>query len=106
MDQTFLIISKILKEKNQIINQPVGKEILIELCKRFIYFIHDFKNLFKVKCSMCGKNAKYSKENKCFFPPYYKIYLDRDIIHYINNVEGSPVNLFYHKECFKKLDYH
>jgi hypothetical protein len=108
---SYIIISRIIKEKNQFSNQlnaipqVVGKDILIEFCKRFIYYIHDYYNIFNVKCSICGKSAKYSSINKCFFPPYYKLYQERENINYISNTEGTPVNLFYHKECYKRLDY-
>ena len=108
---SYLLIGKIVNQHIQFSNQlnlnpqVVGKDTLIEFCKRFIYFIHDFNNIFKIKCSICGKSAKYSTTNKCFFPPYYKLYKERDPINYISNSEGSPINLFYHKECYKKLDY-
>ena len=108
---SYLLIGKIVNQNIQFSNQlnlnpqVVGKDTLIEFCKRFIYFIHDFNNIFKIKCSICGKSAKYSTTNKCFFPPYYKLYKERDPINYISNSEGSPINLFYHKECYKKLDY-
>lgn len=108
---SYLIIGKIVNQHNQFTNQLniipqfVGKDTLIEFCKRFIYFIHDYNNIFKIKCSICGKSAKYSTKNKCFFPPYYKLYKERDSINYISNSEGAPINLFYHKECYKKLDY-
>ena len=108
---SYLLIGKIVNQNIQFSNQlnlnpqVVGKDTLIEFCKRFIYFIHDFNNIFKIKCSICGKSAKYSTTNKCFFPPYYKLYKERDPINYISNSEGRPINLFYHKECYKKLDY-
>jgi hypothetical protein len=108
---SYILISRIINQKNQFLNQlnvkpqVVGKDILIEFCKRFIYYIHDYYNIFNVKCSICGKSAKYSSINKCFFPPYYKIYQERETINYISNTEGTPINLFYHKECYKKLDY-
>lgn len=108
---SYLLIGKIVNQNIQFSNQlnlnpqVVGKDTLIEFCKRFIYFIHDFNNIFKIKCSICGKSAKYSTTNKCFFPPYYKLYKEREPINYISNSEGSPINLFYHKECYKKLDY-
>jgi hypothetical protein len=108
---SYILISRIINQKNQFLNQlnvkpqVVGKDILIEFCKRFIYYIHDYNNLFKVKCSICGKSAKYSSINKCFFPPYYKIYQERETINYISNTEGTPINLFYHKECYKRLDF-
>ena len=108
---SYLLIGKIVNQNIQFSNQlnlnpqVVGKDTLIEFCKRFIYFIHDFNNIFKIKCSICGKSAKYSTTNKCFFPPYYKLYKERDPINYISNSEGSPINLFYHKECYKRLDF-
>ena len=111
LNLSYMLINKITNEKNQFVNQlnpipqVVGKDVLIEFCKRFIYFIHDYNNIFKVKCPICGKSSKYSTSNKCFFPPYYKLYKEREAINYINNIGGTPNNLFYHKECYKKLDY-
>jgi hypothetical protein len=98
-----MIIMKIKEEEKRI--PLVGKEVLIEFCKRFIYYIRDYDNLFTIKCSLCGKSAKFSLKEKCFFPPYYKIYREKEEIDIINKETRNPINLFYHVECFKKLDY-
>lgn len=98
-----MIIMRIKEEEKKI--PLVGKEVLIEFCKRFIYYIYDYNNLFTEKRSLCGKSAKFSLKEKCFFPPYYKVYKEKEEIDIINTETRNPINLFYHVECFKKLDY-
>lgn len=79
-------------------NDFFGKDVLIEFCKRFISYIYDYNNLFNTKCAVCDKIAKYSLTEKCFFPPYYKIYKEVSNLRY--NIEENP---FFHEECFKKI---
>ena len=81
----------------------LNKIILIEFCKRFIYYIHDYNDLFKKKCAICQKICKYSFTEKCFYPPYIKIYKERNIFNYINN-NVDNANLFYHEECIRKIN--
>jgi hypothetical protein len=75
-------------------------DAFLELSKRFLYHISDYKDIPKTKCGLCNKIVKYSVQEKCFFPPYYKKYKDdfRDR----NNPEENS-KLFYHEECFKKI---
>ena len=75
-------------------------DAFLELSKRFLYHISDYKDMPKTKCGLCNKIVKYSVQEKCFFPPYYKKYKDdfRDR----NNPEENS-KLFYHEECFKKI---
>ena len=77
-----------------------GNDLLIELCKRFLYYINDYRKIFKIKCGVCEKVIKYNLNEKCFFPPYYKIYRNRDTKKNI----GDNIKLFYHEECYKKFN--
>ena len=111
-EKKFLLIEKIKKlfeERIYQINQAIYEEarnilkksylnLLIEFCKRFIYYIYDYNKLFKTKCSVCEKVVKYSVKEKCFFPPYYKIYRERN-----NKINEDNLKLFYHEECFRKI---
>ena len=94
----YVIIKTILDEKKKII---VEKDVIIELCKRFIYYIYDYNNIFKTKCGICNKIVKYSLSEKCFYPPYIKIYKERD--NFINKINNEETKLFYHEECYKRL---
>lgn len=87
--------TKYIKNRNFLFEN----DLLIELCKRFLYYINDYRQIFKTKCGVCEKIIKYSLNEKCFFPPYYKIYRSRDIK---KNKEDN-IKLFYHEECYKKF---
>lgn len=90
-------INNIKKEDNFL------KEYLVEFCKRFIYYIHDYNRLFKTKCGICENIVKYSINEKCFFPPYYKIYRERSMRDFYKNNEDK-IKLFYHEECLRKIN--
>ena len=93
----YSILKSITEEKKSI---DIEKSIMIEFCKRFIYYIHDYNNLFNTKCGICNKIVKYSINEKCFYPPYIKIYKERDSIK-INNEEN--IKYFYHEVCYKNM---
>ena len=97
----------VLKEKrmeNNNININTGitnNEYLIDILQKFMDYTSDYYKLFKIKCNLCQKNVKYSYIEKCFYPPYYKIYSEREISNLRNNEKTE--NLFVHEECFKKM---
>ena len=93
----YSILKSITEEKKSI---DIEKSIIIEFCKRFIYYIHDYNNIFNTKCGICNKIVKYSINEKCFYPPYIKIYKERDSIK-INNEEN--IKYFYHDVCYKNM---
>lgn len=96
----YYILKEITFEKNNLI---VGYETLIECCKRFILYIYDYNQLFKTRCGICEKIVKYSFNDKNFYPPYIKIYNEKEFV--INDKNKyKDAKLFYHEECFKKLD--
>ena len=106
----FSLLNILIEEK--IKNNPNIKnninEYLIEIALRFIDYIYDYYNLFKIKCDICGKKTKYNPIEKCFFPPYYKLLTNKDSIlsakKKINEKNNEKiVNLFVHEECFKKI---
>ena len=80
-------------------NNNLENDIIIALFKRFIYYISDYHYLFRIKCTVCCKNVKYSLQEKCFFPPFYKRYIIEDF----NNKDKKKTeeNCFYHEECFR-----
>lgn len=106
----YLIIISIINEKKLKIkvtsdliekrNDFFGEDVLIELCKRFINYIYDYNKLFKTKCAVCNKIVKYSLTEKCFLPPYLKIY--KEVFNLKNSLEEN-INSFFHEECFKKI---
>mgnify|MGYP006873080114 CR=1 FL=1 len=107
LEKSYIIIKMIIMQspKEESRKTFVGKDVLIEFCKRFIYYIHDYNKLFTAKCSICGNSAKFSLKEKCFFPPFYKIYKEKELIDSINNSKGNSINLFSHAECLKKWDF-
>ena len=94
----YSIIKKIIDETKLFRKNNIFDDfILIEFCKRFIFYIHDYNQLFKTKCQICEKIVKYSAKEKCFFPPYMKVYKEKEYIFFKNE------NLFYHEECFRRI---
>lgn len=90
------------------------KKYLVECLILFLEFIYDYQYLFKIKCSKCNKNVKYSFEDKFFYPPLLK---EKNIDNFdnkklINDIENGRVKnigkeekiiiqniKFYHEEC-------
>ena len=99
------------KKQNMIYNNPnnpsvkMDKDFLVEFLKKLVNYLYDYDRIFKIKCDFCGKLTKYSLAEKYFFPPYYKIYKEREIPSSSNNKNLIEVekNLFYHEDCFKKM---
>ena len=81
----------------------ISGNVLIEFCKRFLFFIHDYNNLFKTKCSFCQKIVKYSFNEKCFFFFYIKKYQERNLNSFrYNNVDNTKI--FYHEQCYRRIN--
>lgn len=99
-------IRNIFKDLRQ--REIVCECLLMELIKSYIDFVQNYNEMFKVECGICHKKSKYSFDEKCFFPPYYKVLLkiikkyDSQIrfINYENNKDDLS---FTHEECFRKI---
>ena len=99
------------KKQNMLYNNPnnppvkMDKEFLVEFLKKLVNYLYDYDRIFKIKCDFCGKLTKYSLAEKYFFPPYYKMYKEREMPLSSNNKNLIEVekNLFYHEDCFKKM---
>ena len=89
--------------KNNNNNLIFTNEYIIEILLRFIDYVYDYSQLFKIECDICKKKIKYNSIEKCFFPPYYKLLINKEnlLSNKINNNE-KILNLFVHEECFKK----
>ena len=92
------------------------KKYLIECLILFFEFIYDYQYIFKIKCSKCNKNVKYSFDDKFFYPPLLR---DKNINGFdskklMNDIGNGKANLkdiekeekiinenikFYHEEC-------
>lgn len=99
------------KKKSMLYNNPnstsikMDKDFLVEFSKKLVNYLFDYDRIFKIKCDYCGKLAKYSLYENYFFPPYFKMYKEKEIPLPQNN--KVPIdfekNLFYHEDCFKKI---
>ena len=80
-------------------------EFLKEMLFKFINYINDFYLINKIKCHLCDNIIKYSYAEKCFLPPFYKLYNKEKKIYLQNlkNVNEVEPKLFYHEDCFKKI---
>ena len=89
--------------KNNNNNLIFTNEYIIEILLRFIDYVYDYSQLFKIECDICKKKIKYNSIEKCFFPPYYKLLINKEnlLSNKINNNE-KILNLFVHEECFKR----
>ena len=93
------ILSLIFDEK-KISNQKViifTEHTLVDFIINLLNYLYNFNNIFMNKCALCNHISKYSYIEKCFFPPYYKLYKINKFG--INETE----NLFYHEDCFKRM---
>lgn len=97
---TFRIYSFIKKLFEEKIKYE-GRDILAKIYNNFLHYIYDYDKLFNIKCGLCNKIVKYSLQEKCFYPPYYKIYDEIEINQKLKT-KGEKT-LFYHEECFKKI---
>lgn len=93
---------KLLQNLN---NSPIffDEDSLKELLKKFINYISDYNNIYKTKCSFCENIIKYSLIEKCFFPPFYKVYREKENIQQNKIINENDINLFFHEECFRKI---
>ena len=99
------------KKQSMLFNNPnssivkVDKEFLIEFLKKLVNYLYDYDKIFKIKCDFCGKLTNYSSVEKYFFPPYYKIYKEKEMPPSQNNKTAIEIekNLFYHEDCFRKM---
>lgn len=78
----------------------LDEEVLKEFLKRFLYYINDYNKMLYMKCNFCQKIVKYSYIDKCFFPPFYKLYKEKEINKNDNETEQK---LFFHEDCFTKM---
>ena len=109
----FKIQSKLKSLENTLLIQKIEKELLnivqffyykyqennseSSFVKDFINCIHDYDNIFHIRCNACKKNSKYSFKEKTFFPPYIKYYKDKyGNYKYSYNYKES---LFFHPQC-------
>ena len=76
---------------------------ILDFIKFFLNYIYNYNNLMKKKCAICNKISKYSFIEKCFFPPYYKLFKIYKIPNDINFEFNEKENLFYHEDCFKRI---
>ena len=97
------LLKIINEEKRRKIKHINNNEFLNEVLPRFMDYVKDYDNLFKIKCDICTYNLKYSITDKCFYPPYYKLYLSEDIISSKLKRKEKIPNLFIHEECFRKI---
>ena len=86
-------------------NKPIlfDEESLREFLKKFINYIYDYNLINKIKCGLCQNIIKYSFIEKCFLPPFYKLYRERE--NQQQNVKNNEneTNLFFHEDCFRKM---
>jgi hypothetical protein len=98
------------KKQNILFNNPnspsvkIDKEFLVEFLKKLVNYLYDYDKIFKIKCDFCGKLTKYSLVEKYFFPPYYKMYKEKEMpLSQNNKIIEVEKNYFYHEDCFKKI---
>ena len=101
------ILNMIYEEKRRLnINNTIiilDEEYTREFLKRFIHYINDYYLINKIKCSLCQTTAKYSYVEKCFLPPFYKLYKEKENLPPGLKINNSENKLFFHEECFKKM---
>lgn len=80
---------------------------LIDILIRFADYLNNYHMIFKTNCNLCCKKLRYSNNEKCFFPPYYKMFWNKEF--YIppqfkyNDKNNIPI--FFHEDCFKKIGF-
>ena len=92
----------IYKLEKKELDKMYNNEYLIEILKIFVDYINNYDKIFKIKCNICNKLVKYSYNEKCFLPPYYKLYTYKEKLNYMIKDKTKTLNLFVHEECFKK----
>ena len=74
-----------------------SEQNLLDFIVHLLNYLLHYNNIFMAKCAFCGHISKYSYKEKCFFPPYYKLFKLNKIG--INENE----NLFFHEDCFARI---
>jgi hypothetical protein len=83
------------KAANQKIN--FTEQNLLDFIVNLLNYLLHYNNIFMTKCAFCGHISKYSYKEKCFFPPYYKLFK-------INKFGiNENDNLFFHEDCFTRI---
>lgn len=96
------------RKKNLSINNNnaiyFDEENLKEFMKKFIFYIYDYNKIAQMKCALCDNIAKYSYAEKCFLPPFYKLYReDKEQDLPPNYRTLNEQKLFFHEDCFRKM---
>ena len=80
------------------------EEILKEFLIKFLNYIYDFNIINKTKCHLCQNIVKFSSSEKCFLPPFYKAYKEKESLSINSKIENENEHkLFYHEDCFRKI---
>ena len=104
------ILNLIYEEKRRKMNNTnsnlilFDEETLREFLIKFINYVYDFNMINKTKCHLCQNIVKFSSSEKCFLPPFYKAYKEKEALtmNSKNENENEP-KLFYHEDCFRKI---
>ena len=104
------ILNLIYEEKRRKMNNTnsniilFDEEILREFLIKFINYVYDFNMINKTKCHLCQNIVKFSSSEKCFLPPFYKAYKEKEALtmNSKNENENEP-KLFYHEDCFRRI---
>jgi hypothetical protein len=102
------ILNLIYEEKRRKMNNSnnlilFDEEILKEFLIKFINYIYDFNMINKIECHLCKNIVKFSSSEKCFLPPFYKAYKEKEAITNSKNENENEPKLFYHEDCFRKI---
>ena len=100
IDNRISTIFNLISDEKKVTNQKLielSEQNLLDFLMNLLNYLNNFNNIFTRKCAFCGHISKYSYIEKCFFPPYYKLYKTNKFG--INENE----NLFYHEDCFKRI---
>ena len=81
-------------------------DFLINILILFADYLNNYNLIFKTSCDLCGKKAKYSNNEKCFFPPYCKIFFEKEFFALNNKMKfiGKNSPKFFHEDCFQKIN--
>ena len=77
------------------------KQNLLDFITNFLNYLYNYNNIMNIPCAFCNKISKYSFIEKCFYPPYYKLYKISKIE--IDGKINERENLFFHEECFRRI---
>lgn len=103
-------ILNLVNEEKKPNNQKVivfTPQNVTEFVLHFLNFLYGYNDIMNKRCALCKQISRYSYLEKCFFPPYYKLYKTYKISS--ENNYNNPIinkekeNLFYHEDCFNKI---